>query len=139
MNLGVPGAVAVVPIDDFVRGFDDRRIRKWDRANFDGTRAVLDPLTLTPLRNAVIHSAWGRGKKDLPPGIAKKLDSTQVVVSRAPHAPRFRRDFANGLVSATVPESARAKQFKVRDERPNKQTTQFVPEGRRSDKRVQGR
>ena len=132
VNLGVPGAVAVVPIDDFVRGFDDRRIRKWDRANFDGSRAVLDPLTLTPLRNAVIHSAWGRGKKDLPPGIAKKLDSTQVVVSRAPAAPRFSGDFAQRLGVSTLPERAREKQFKVRDERPNKQSTRFVPEDPRN-------
>lgn len=133
VNLGVPGAVAVVPIDDFVRGFDDGRIRKWDRTNFDGTRAVLDPLTLTPLRNAVIHSAWGRGKKDLPPGIAKKLDSTQVVVSRAPAASPFRKASARAI--ATVPEGAKEKQFKVKDERPNKQSTRFAREDQRDNQR----
>lgn len=136
VNLGVPGAVAVVPIDDFVRGYDDGRIRRWDRANFDDTRAVLDPLTLTPLRNAVIHSAWGRGKKDLPPGIAKKLDVTQVVVSRAPTAPRFRGDFARRLGVATVPEGAKDKQFKVRDERPNKESTRFVRENQRDEEKA---
>lgn len=134
-NLGVPGAVAVLPIDDFISGFDDRRIRKWDRRDFDGSRAVLDPLTLTPLRNAVIHSAWGRGKKALPPGIAKKLDTTQVVVSRAPAASPFRRDFARRAVS-TVPEGAKEKQLKVRDERPNKQNSRFVREGQRDNNPV---
>jgi FecR protein len=136
VNLGVPGAVAVLPIDDFVRGYDDRRIRKWDRRNFDGTRAVLDPLTMTPLRNAVIHSAWGRGKKDLPPGIAKKLDATQVVVSRTPVAPPFRRDFPRRLAVATAPERAKDKQFKVRDERPNKQLGRAVREDQRNDGNV---
>src|SRR4030095_1189986 len=59
INLGVPGAVAVMPIDDFTRDYDYQRIRRWDTRDFEGTRAVLDPLTLTPLRNAVLHSAWG--------------------------------------------------------------------------------
>ena len=33
---------------------------------------VLDPLLVTPLRNAVVNSAWGRGKTDIPPGIARE-------------------------------------------------------------------
>lgn len=135
VNLGVPGAVAVLPLDDFVGGFDDRRIRKWDRRDFDGRRAVLDPLTLTPLRNAVVHSAWGRGKKDLPPGIAKKLRDRQVVVSRDPEARRFRRDFARRLGVATVSEGVKEKQLKFKDDRPNKQLTRFVREGQRDDNR----
>ena len=128
VNLGVPGAVAVLPVDSFVNGFDDRRIRRWD-GRFDGTRAYLDPLLLTPLRNAVVHSAWGyRGKKDLPPGIAKKLMATQVIVGSEPVVPRqFRRDFDRRFGVATVPDSAKQKHFKVKDERPNKQSAQIVP------------
>ena len=128
INLGVPGAVAVMPIDDFTRGFDDQRIRRWDRRDFEGTRPVLDPLLLTPLRNAVLHSAWGRGKKDLPPGIAKKLNETQVIVSTTPLAPPFRRDFNERLAVATVPERVKQNQFKVKDERPNKQAGPLVGE-----------
>ena len=135
VNLGVPGAVAVLPIDDFVRGYDDHRIRRWDRRDFDGTRAVLDPLLMTPLRNAVIHSAWGfRGKKDLPPGIAKKLFDRQVMVSSAPQDLPFRRDFARRFGVSTVPDRAKGQRFKVRDERPDKQTSQFVREGGRDVK-----
>ena len=52
-------------------------------------RPTLDPLTLTPLRNAVIHSAWGRGKIDLPPGIAKKLSDTPVFVGGDIRESRF--------------------------------------------------
>ena len=130
-NLGVPGAVAVLPFDDFVRGYDDHRIRRWDRRDFDGTRAVLDPLLLTPLRNAAIHSAWGRGKKDLPPGIAKKLFDRQVIVSNAPSDLPFRRDFARRFGVSTVPDRAKGQRFKVKDERPDKQTSQLVREGGR--------
>jgi len=130
MNLGVPGAVAVLPVDDFVRGYDDNRIRRWDHRDFDGRRALLDPLLMTPLRNAVIHSAWGyRGKKDLPPGIAKKLHDRQVIVSNTPFDLPFRRGFARDFGVVTVPDRVKGKQFKVKDERPDTQTSQFVREG----------
>jgi hypothetical protein len=132
INLGVPGAVAVAPIDQFLRGDDDRRFKRWDRARFSGSSVALDPLRLTPLRNAVIHSAWGRGKKDLPPGIAKKLDQ-QVLVSSVPNDLPIRRDFARRFGVRAISEKDKAKQFKVRDERPNKETSRFVREGQRTD------
>ena len=132
VNLDVPGAVAVLPFDDFVRGYDDHRIRRWDRRDFDGRNAVLDPLLMTPLRNAVVHSAWGyRGKKDLPPGIAKKLFDRQVIVSSAPLDLPFRRDFARRFGVSTVPDRVKGQRFKVKDQRPDKQASQFVREGDR--------
>ena len=79
VNLDVPGAVTVVSIDDFTRGVDWKRARKADRNMLAQVKPVLDPLLLTPLRNAVTHSAWGRGKIDVPPGIAKKIENTTVV------------------------------------------------------------
>ncbi|HEX7297333.1 MAG TPA: FecR family protein, partial [Pyrinomonadaceae bacterium] len=137
-NMGVPGAVAVLPIDDFVRGYDDdRRIRRWDRRDFEGRNAVLDPLLMTPLRNAVVHSAWGyRGKKDLPPGIAKKLYERQVIASSAPQDLPFRRDFARRFGVATVPDRVKNKRFKV-NERPEKQFSR-VGEGDRGNFRSNG-
>jgi hypothetical protein len=79
VNLNVPGAVTVVSIDDFTRGIDWRRARKADRNMLASANPVLDPLLVTPLRNAVVNSAWGRGKIDIPPGIARKLNDTTVV------------------------------------------------------------
>ncbi|HET6855283.1 MAG TPA: FecR family protein [Pyrinomonadaceae bacterium] len=117
VNLDVPGAVTVVSVDDFVRGSDWRRARKADRNMLASANPVLDPLLLTPLRNAVIHSAWGRGKKDIPPGIAKKLNDTTVVTSTTPAAPPFRRDVAKSMKVDTVSERAKGQKFKVRDER----------------------
>jgi FecR protein len=117
VNLNVPGAVTVVSVDDFTRGTDWRRARKADRNMLASVNPVLDPLLLTPLRNAVVHSAWGRGKKDIPPGIAKKLNDTTVITSTTPVAPPFRRDLAKSMRAEPVSDRAKGQKFKVRDER----------------------
>jgi hypothetical protein len=78
---------------------------------------VLDPLLVTPLRNAVVHSAWGRGKIDIPPGIAKKLNDTTVVTSSNPVAPAFRPDLAKRMRVNNAPDHAKGQKFQVRDER----------------------
>jgi len=81
-------------------------------------------LTLTPLRNAVIHSAWGRGdsgwgrgKIDLPPGIAKKLMDTPVFVGTDIRESRFRKDLVKSMRVERVSDQARNQKFKIKDER----------------------
>ena len=118
VNLNVPGAVAVVPLQNITQVIDPRSIRRANPQVLAQVRPVLDPLTLTPLRNAVVHSAWGRGKIDLPPGIAKKLE-TPVVTSAAPFASPFRKDLAKALRVEAVPERAKGTKFQIRDERGN--------------------
>jgi hypothetical protein len=121
VNLNVPGAVTVVSIDDFTRGnFDWRRARKADRNALASVNPVLDPLLLTPLRNAVVNSAWGRGKIDIPPGIARKLRDTTVVTSTTPVAPPFRPDLAKTMRVNPAPDRAKEQKFQVRDERPGR-------------------
>ena len=116
-NLYVPGAVTVVPIDQFGRVVDGRNVRRADRQLLSNVNPVLDPLYYTPLRNAAIHSAWGRGKIDLPPGIAKKLYDTAVITSTAPIALPYRRDIARNYRVETVGSDARGRKFKVQDNR----------------------
>src|SRR6185503_8707352 len=116
VNLNVPGAVTVVSVDDFTRGVDWRRARKADRNMLASVNPVLDPLLVTPLRNAVVHSAWGRGKIDIPPGIAKKLNDTSVVTSSTP---------------------AKEQKFQVRDER--KQRPQSVEQRARGQEQREAR
>jgi hypothetical protein len=111
-NLDIPGAVTVIPLDRFGRDIDRREIRQFDRQRFAQGRPVLDPLTLTPLRNAAVHSAWGRGKIDLPPGIAKKLHDRQIVVGVAPSVPPFRKDLAKELRVQTLPDRVRKQELK---------------------------
>src|SRR5215213_4278443 len=117
VNLDVPGAVTVVSVDEFTRGTDWRRARKADRNMLANVNPVLDPLLLTPLRNAVVNSAWGRGKKDIPPGIAKKLQDTTVITSTPPVAPPFKQDLARSMRVEPVSDKAKGAKFKVKDER----------------------
>lgn len=117
VNLNVPGAVTVVSIDDFNRDIDWRRVRKADRNMLASVNPVLDPLLVTPLRNAAVRSAWGRGKVEIPPGIARKLNDTSVITSSAPVAPRFRPNLAKDLRVNTAPDRAKGQKFQVRDER----------------------
>lgn len=124
VNLNVPGAVTVVSVDEFSRGFDWRRARKADRNALASVNPVLDPLLVTPLRNAVVNSAWGRGKKDIPPGIARKLQDTTVITSTDVVAPAFKRDLARSMRVERVSDRAKGQQLKVRDERPGRGTPQ---------------
>jgi len=117
VNLNVPGAVTVVNVDDFWRGDDWRHARRADRKMLASVNPVLDPLLVAPLRKEVVRSAWGRGKKDIPPGIAKKLRDTTVVTSTALIEPRFRRDFARAMRVEPVSDRAKGQKFKVKDER----------------------
>ena len=116
INLGIPGSVTVVPLDGFGRVIDTRNVRRIDQQRLASVRSTLDPLTLTPLRNAVINSAWGRGKIDLPPGIAKKLRETPVYVGREVRDPRFRRNLAKSMRVERVADQATNQKFK-RDSR----------------------
>lgn len=116
-NYGFPGAVTFVNLDAFGRPIDARSIRRIDQQRLALFRPTLDPLTLTPLRNAVIHSAWGRGKIDLPPGIAKKLRDRQVFVSGEIREPRFRKDLAKSMRVERVSDQGRSQKFKVKDNR----------------------
>ena len=116
VNLRTPTAVTVVPLDSFGRSIDPRMVRRADMQQLAQVRATLDPLTLTPLRNAVIHSAWGRGKIDLPPGIAKKLNDTPVLVSNLP-SPPFRKDLAKALRVEQLPDKVKNQKLNLRDER----------------------
>ncbi len=117
INFGVPGAVTVVSVDEFGRVIDHRRIRRVEPHVLAQVNPVLEPLLLTPLRNAVLHSAWGRGKISIPPGIAKKLIDTHVVISDEPSPPPFRRALTRNLRLEPVPARVRNRKLEVRDER----------------------
>jgi len=130
VNFGIPGAVTIVTLDAFGRAIDPRSIRRIDQQRLASLRPTLDPLTLTPLRNAVIHSAWGRGKIDLPPGIAKKLRDTPVFVGGDIRGSRFRKDLAKSMRVERVSDKARNQKFKVKDER---QESQQVDHARKQE------
>jgi hypothetical protein len=117
VNLAVPNAVTVVPVDSFGRAIDPRVVTRVNPQMLTQVRPTLEPLLLTPLRNAALHSAWGRGKIDLPPGIAKKLDGTQVFVGSTVPASPFRKDLAKALRVESVPDKVKNQKLNVRDDR----------------------
>jgi len=127
VNYGIPGSVTFVSTDAWGRPIDRRNVRQVDQQKLAALRATLDPLTLTPLRNAVIHSAWGRGKIDLPPGIARKLRDTPVYVGSDIRQSKFRKDVAKSMRVERVSDTARNQKFKARDER---QESQQADKGR---------
>ena len=146
INFGIPGAVSVMPVDAWGRPIDPRSIRRIDSRVLASLRPTLDPLTLTPLRNAVIHSAWGRGKIDLPPGIAKKLRDTSVFFSGDIRESPSRKDLARSLRVERVSDSARNQKFKIKDERQESQQVDHARkqeierlnvEAKRGDKKAQ--
>lgn len=129
-NLGIPGAVTVVPVDAFGRPIDPRKVRRIDQQSLASNRATLDPLTYTPLRNAVINSAWGRGKINLPPGIAKKLYETRVYTNNDIRDSRFSPGLARSMRVDRVSDEARKQKFKVKDER---EESRAADNGRKQD------
>jgi len=136
-NFSIPGAVTVVPVDAWGRPIDRRTIHRIDQQRLASTRSTLDPLTLTPLRNAVVHSAWGRGKMDLPPGIAKKLHDTPVFVGTDIRESKFRKELAKSMRVERVSDQARNQKFKVKDERDAKDTRNDRQEAKQADGRKQ--
>lgn len=129
-NLAIPGAVTVVPVDAFGRPIDARNVRRIDQQSLAATRATLDPLTYTPLRNAVINSAWGRGKINLPPGIAKKLYETKVYANNDLKDSRFNKDLAKSMRVERISDDVRKQKFQVKDER---EDARQADNGRRQD------
>jgi hypothetical protein len=117
VNLAVPNAVSVIPINYFDRPIDRGVLVRTNPQMFARVQPTLDPLLLTPLRNAVLHSAWGRGKIGLPPGIAKKLNDTPVVFSTTPLAPPFKKDLAKSLRVEAIPEKFKNQKLKIKDDR----------------------
>jgi hypothetical protein len=134
INFGIPGAVTVVPVDAWGHAIDARSIRRVDQQRFAASRSTLDPLTLTPLRNAVVHSAWGRGKIDLPPGIAKKLRDTPVLVGSDVRDSRFRKDLAKSMRVERVSDKMKNQKFQVKDARDAKDAKDDRQAAQQSDR-----
>jgi len=117
VNLSVPGAVTVVPTQDFNRVIDRRVVTRVEPQTLANVRPVLDPLAVDQLRQAAMQTVAARRRIDVPPEIARRLDNTRVITSTAPVAPPFRRDLAQALRVEAVPDKQRAQKLQFRDER----------------------
>ena len=117
INLNVPGAVTVVSAEDFGRVIDKKALKKFDKERFARARPVLDPLSVGELRQIAFKSKNERRRVNIPPGIAKKLDGTQVFTSAKPFAPPFREGRVRVARAEPVPEKQKKQKLQFRDER----------------------
>src|SRR5437588_4251027 len=115
VNLDVPGAVTVVPAQDFTRVIDRSVITRVDPQTITRVQPVLDPLTVDPLRRAAFETRAAQRRLDVPPVIARQIN-TPVVTTSAPSAPPFRRDLAEAMRVQQIGEK-RNNTLQVRDNR----------------------
>ncbi len=117
VNLGVPGAVTVIPADSFGRVIDRKALARGRPEMFAGARPVSDPLSVAMLRQAALQTANTRRRVEMPPGLAKRLDGTQVFTSARPFAPPFREGLAKASKVEAVPDEQKKQKLRFKDER----------------------
>ncbi|HEX8189466.1 MAG TPA: FecR family protein [Pyrinomonadaceae bacterium] len=128
VNVGAPGGLTVVPFEDFGRPVERDRLARFDPRAFEGVRPLGDPLSHAVLRQMSLTHARANERRGftLPPGLAKKLDDTQVYASAPP--PRLRgdgNDVARRFRVEPVPEKQKREKLKFNDER--QQPVQAAP------------
>src|SRR5256714_12497459 len=97
VNISAPGAVIVVPANEFGRVIDPTIVTRVDPQTIARVRPVLDPLTVDPLRAVAFQTREARPRFDVPREVEQRIVNTPVVASRSPMAPPFRRDLARAL------------------------------------------
>ncbi|HKS28117.1 MAG TPA: DUF6600 domain-containing protein [Pyrinomonadaceae bacterium] len=119
VNLYAPNAVTVISAEDFSSRIDRGKIKKIDKELLARARPVLDPLSVTALRQAALQNEKARRKVDVPQDVARRLDERSVITSNAPVAPSFRKDkdLARALRAETVPEKQRKQKLEFKDNR----------------------
>jgi FecR protein len=115
-NLSVPGAVAVVPVQQFTQVIDPRMISRVDPQTIARVRPVMDPLAVDPLRRAAFRTRDAQPRFDMPQAVAQRVFNTPVVTSAAPAQP-FRRDVARTLHVEPVADRARNQKLQIADRR----------------------
>ena len=117
VNINVPGALTVVPAQDFTRVIDRTMITRVDPQTITRVRPVLDPLKVDPLRRAAFETRAAQRRIDMPQVVAQRISNTPVVTSSAPVAPPFRRDLAQALRVQQVGDRAKENKLQLRDNR----------------------
>jgi hypothetical protein len=117
VNINVPGAVTVVPVQYFDDRINPRVVKRVDPRAFAQVRPVLDPFADNYLRQAALQPPKGRRPFEVPPGIARKLQERQVIASAAPNALPFMPNPAKSLRVESVPDNKKRQKLQFRDER----------------------
>lgn len=116
VNINVPGAVNVVPVQDFTQVIDPGIITHVDPQTITRVRPVLDPLTVAQLRTAAFETRKARGRIDISRQVEQRIDNTAVIASNAPPT-RFRRDLARELNVQQLGDKAKKQRLQIKDQR----------------------
>lgn len=117
VNLGVPDAVTFINAESFTGDADRGAFARSRPKSFDKAHPVLDPLSVALLRQAALRTADTPRRVSMPPGLAKRLDTTQVYASAKPFAPPFRGERSKALRVEAVPDQQKKQRLQFRDER----------------------
>ncbi|HST53729.1 MAG TPA: DUF6600 domain-containing protein [Pyrinomonadaceae bacterium] len=117
VNINVPGAVTVVPVQNFNGVVTQRDIVRVDPHAFAQTRPVFDPFTADALRREAMQNASARRRIEVPQDVARRIENTRVFASSAPSAAPFRPNLAQAMRVEAVPENQRRARMQFRDER----------------------
>jgi hypothetical protein len=117
VNIGVPGAVTVVPVQSFDNVITPHDIVRVDPRTLAQTRPVFDPFTADALRQEAMRSDAARRRIDVPPDVARRIENTQVFASNVPAAAPFRPNLAQAMHVEAVPGNRRGQRLQFRDER----------------------
>jgi hypothetical protein len=117
VNINVPGAVTVVPVQDFGRVIDPVLVTRIDPQTIAHVRPVLDPLAVDPLRRVAFRARDARPRFDVPPKIAQEVLNRPVVASVGAPAPVFKRDLARALHVEPLSDRVRNQKLQIADQR----------------------
>lgn len=117
VNIGVPGAVTVVPVQDFNNVITPRDVVRVDPRTLAQTRPVFDPFTADALRQEAMRNESARRRIDVPQDVARRIANTQVFAASVPAAAPFRPNLAQAMHVEAVPGNRRGQKLQFRDER----------------------
>ena len=117
VNINVPGAVTVVPVQDFGRTIDRRMITQVDPRTFASVRPVLDPLTVNSLRQVALQTREARRRIDVPREVDQRIERSPVIATNAPVAGPSKRDLARSFNVQSLPPRARNQKLQISDQR----------------------
>jgi hypothetical protein len=117
VNIGVPGAVTVVPVQSFNNVITPRDVVRVDPQTLAQTRPVFDPFTADALRREAMQNEAARRRIDVPEDVARRIENTQVFAASVPAAAPFRPNIAQAMHVQAVPGDRRGQKLQFRDER----------------------
>lgn len=117
INIGVPGAVTVIPAQSFGQVVYPQDVVRLDPREITQVRPVLDPLTVNQFRQAAFETRRAERQFAMSQAIAQRLNNTPVVVAQTPTARPFRRDLASAMRVEPVGWRAQRQQLQIRDQR----------------------